>query len=467
MDWCVDPRVPDALDHAEAEIVAHLRRHAAAPETVDLARAIVHDALSAGNGAMRWVTLDWEEPEARLSVRAMTPNSWPGPGPRGRGLVPLRPGVALAHQALADLATVAAESTTVPLPVVRPAEPDCDPPGVDAVDGDLTRETFLATVASALSRAAESDRSQDQLAAWAGASVGQGAEHAYGRGHDERSPDAREVARIFVELQRDAGGDFFVVEADERRAVLGNRRCPFGTGVVGSPGLCRTTSAAIGTLAAHRAGEARVTLDERIALGDDQCRLILDLGPAAERPTSHRYTSPPSGWEPREDSEPVPVPQGFHVALSLRLPRDRLSVPIVRHLIHDALDEVGVVADDASDVELALAEACGNVLTHSGPGDAYDVSVTIAPTQCDIRIIDIGHGFDFRSLSDQMSPSDAESGRGIALMKAVMDQVRFLSEPERGTIVHLVKRLRFDDSVPARRLMLENLASDDDADRTR
>lgn len=37
-------------------------------------------------------------------------------------------------------------------------------------------------------------------------------------------------------------------------------------------------------------------------------------------------------------------------------------------------------------------------------------------------------------------------------MHALVDQVRLESEPERGTVVHLVKRLRFDESAAARRL---------------
>jgi serine/threonine-protein kinase RsbW len=57
-----------------------------------------------------------------------------------------------------------------------------------------------------------------------------------------------------------------------------------------------------------------------------------------------------------------------------------------------------------------------------------------------------------------MSGHDAESGRGVALMDAVMDTVRFNSAPERGTVVHLVKQLTFDDSLPTRRLMLAALA---------
>ncbi|MDQ4133163.1 MAG: ATP-binding protein [Actinomycetota bacterium] len=150
--------------------------------------------------------------------------------------------------------------------------------------------------------------------------------------------------------------------------------------------------------------------------------------------------------------------RGFHVSISLCLPRDELSVPVVRHLVNHALEEVGVVNDDAYDVELALAEACANVLTHSGPGDAYDVSIEIGPELCEIRVIDLGHGYDFHSLSREMSDLHAESGRGIALMDALMDRVRFTSAPERGTIVHLIKQLRFDDSRPARRLMLDALA---------
>jgi serine/threonine-protein kinase RsbW len=61
-----------------------------------------------------------------------------------------------------------------------------------------------------------------------------------------------------------------------------------------------------------------------------------------------------------------------------------------------------------------------------------------------------------------MAGTDAESGRGVALMHALMDQVRFTSEPEKGTIVHLVKRLEFDDDSPTRQLMLAAFADDED-----
>lgn len=145
--------------------------------------------------------------------------------------------------------------------------------------------------------------------------------------------------------------------------------------------------------------------------------------------------------------------RGIHIRLSLRLPRDRLSVPLVRHLTEYALLEVGADTSDAHDVELALAEACANVLTHAGPGDIYDVEITIGPFNCVIRVIDVGHGFDASTTSPTMASYDAESGRGVGLMHALMDQVRLTSEPDRGTVVQLIKSLNFHEDAPARRLM--------------
>ena len=190
---------------------------------------------------------------------------------------------------------------------------------------------------------------------------------------------------------------------------------------------------------------------------------MLDVGQPSGRLTSHRYSWPAAGL-PTSDEVPAPVTTaGFRVTLSLQLPRDRLSVPVARHLVGAAMEEVGVVAEDAEAVKLALTEACANVIDHSGPGDVYDLAVTVGPSACHIRVVDVGRGFDHEALSIDMATVDAEHGRGVALMHALVDQVRFESQPEQGTVVHLVKRLRFDDSVPARRLMLQALGSSPDA----
>jgi serine/threonine-protein kinase RsbW len=140
------------------------------------------------------------------------------------------------------------------------------------------------------------------------------------------------------------------------------------------------------------------------------------------------------------------------LALSLALPRDELTVPVARHIASGAMDRLGVERECVTDIEVALTEACTNVIQHSGPGDDYEISVTLDETHCVIRVIDRGHGFDSAVLSDGSSDVSAERGRGIELMKALVDRVQFESKPEEGTIVHLEKVLDFTDGSVIRRL---------------
>jgi serine/threonine-protein kinase RsbW len=141
------------------------------------------------------------------------------------------------------------------------------------------------------------------------------------------------------------------------------------------------------------------------------------------------------------------------INLVLSLPRDELSIPVVRHLCVNALGELGVTDECCSDISVALTEACTNVLVHSGPGDEYEVRVAIDGAACVIRIVDAGHGFDSENLATggAAEPS-AESGRGIQLIRALVDAVTFESKPEDGTVVHLEKQLDFVEGSPMRRL---------------
>ena len=142
----------------------------------------------------------------------------------------------------------------------------------------------------------------------------------------------------------------------------------------------------------------------------------------------------------------------LRIALSLCLPRDELTIPVCRHMCRTALTELGAKPDETSDIEIAVTEACTNVLRHSGPGDEYSVAVDISPADCTIRVIDTGRGFDSSTLLDGGTDLSAERGRGIQLMKALVDQVRFVSKDEAGTIVHLEKRLSFPEGAPMHRL---------------
>jgi serine/threonine-protein kinase RsbW len=105
--------------------------------------------------------------------------------------------------------------------------------------------------------------------------------------------------------------------------------------------------------------------------------------------------------------------------------------------------EIGVEEECSADIEVALTEACTNVLVHSGPGDQYEVHLRLDDQQCTIRVVDAGRGFDAELLGRTAPGASAESGRGVLLMRSLVDRVLFTSRPEAGTIVHLEKDLSF------------------------
>jgi serine/threonine-protein kinase RsbW len=141
----------------------------------------------------------------------------------------------------------------------------------------------------------------------------------------------------------------------------------------------------------------------------------------------------------------------MEISLGLRLPRDEASVPLVRHLCGDALRKLRVHEDCVGDVEVAITEACSNVVKHStGPHEEYNVKIAIDGRTCAISVSDAGVGFDHETRRAEPQPS-SESGRGIALMRALVDNVKFVSRPADGTVVHLEKSLLLlEDSLTGR-----------------
>jgi predicted ArsR family transcriptional regulator len=100
-----------------------------------------------------------------------------------------------------------------------------------------------------------------------------------------------QVADVLVDLKRRIEGDFFIIEEDDERIVLGNRACPFAEKVVGRPALCMMTSNVFGSIAAENLGYAKVVLEQAIARGDSGCRVVVYLKPsaAAQQATGREY----------------------------------------------------------------------------------------------------------------------------------------------------------------------------------
>ncbi len=193
------------------------------------------------------------------------------------------------------------------------------------------------------------------------------------------------------------------------------------------------------------------------------------------------------------------VPSGeaaADVEFCLVLPRESLSVPVMRRVLGDTLTRLGVDASCVDDLLLAVTEACTNVLLHAGPGHGYELVAHVGTTRCLLEVVDSGSGFDpamisrphkgirippsvrpvprlrrqragsaataptspsilrsrivrSRRLARERSIAELpESGRGLAIMRACVDDVTMQSSPGEGTVVSLRKRIAWRRDAP-------------------
>ncbi|GAA2299553.1 hypothetical protein GCM10010149_55580 [Nonomuraea roseoviolacea subsp. roseoviolacea] len=136
------------------------------------------------------------------------------------------------------------------------------------------------------------------------------------------------------------------------------------------------------------------------------------------------------------------------IEFSLALPRDAIGIPMVRRVLGDAMRSLSVSETCISDMLLAVSEACSNAVRHGGPGNRYEVTAAIGYGRCDVRVADNGGGLP--SMPLHFPPSDTENGRGLLIMRSVVDEISFGVTPGRGTTVHLRKLLSWDDEAEAR-----------------
>ena len=140
------------------------------------------------------------------------------------------------------------------------------------------------------------------------------------------------------------------------------------------------------------------------------------------------------------DSEYRPVPS-VEVRHSLRSQIADIS-PLVDRLM-SLIRASRAVDGREDDIDIALREALTNAVVHgnrANPTKHVEIKCRCAVDGAvDITIRDEGDGFDSSSIPDPTAPENrmATRGRGIFLMRSLMDEVRF---EDRGTVVHLRKK---------------------------
>jgi serine/threonine-protein kinase RsbW len=163
----------------------------------------------------------------------------------------------------------------------------------------------------------------------------------------------------------------------------------------------------------------------------------------------------------------------------LVFPREALSIPVMRRVLGDTLRRLGAADEDGiADLLLAVTEACTNVIRHgrSGPGSRYEVVASIGEGGCLVQVLNRRRRFESPVMLRARRPARRstrylgtshrwvrsgllrkargglatgnqelatlpESGRGLAIMRACVDDVTLSGGPGRATVVSLQKRM--------------------------
>ncbi len=144
----------------------------------------------------------------------------------------------------------------------------------------LERDVFMRTLIRELAGTLQDVVGLEEASGFVsvvGQNMGQQINHEYKMAFDSHRLSREQVSAVLVDLKRRIQGDFYVIEESDEKIVFGNRVCPFADKVIGRPAMCMMTSNVFGSIAAENLGYAKVEIQEAIALGDAQCRVVVHL----------------------------------------------------------------------------------------------------------------------------------------------------------------------------------------------
>lgn len=140
----------------------------------------------------------------------------------------------------------------------------------------------------------------------------------------------------------------------------------------------------------------------------------------------------------------------------LKIPSQTDNLELIREFVSRVAVKVGFEDNDVNKIELAVDEACTNVIKHAYEKDQkqpIDIAIQIEYNKFTVIVTDRGKGFDVSKIK---TPDMKEyliemrvGGLGIFLMHSLMDEVDFDIRPGVKNQVKMVKYYLKNDEVKA------------------
>jgi serine/threonine-protein kinase RsbW len=134
---------------------------------------------------------------------------------------------------------------------------------------------------------------------------------------------------------------------------------------------------------------------------------------------------------------------------TLDVPSTTANLALIREFVTRVAAQAGLNDVEVGQLELAVDEACANVIEHAY-GDDKTKQVTVRAIFDEdtlrIHVIDTGKGFDPTQVQQQdlkdLIAKRKTGGLGMRLIETLMDEVHYDVEPGRRNELRMVKKLR-------------------------
>jgi serine/threonine-protein kinase RsbW len=123
--------------------------------------------------------------------------------------------------------------------------------------------------------------------------------------------------------------------------------------------------------------------------------------------------------------------------LLVRLPSDVAALYPLRVRMRTFLHRHGLGEESIEDIVLCVQEACENAIRFGRSNGGVLVRLTVDLPVVSVTVRDFGVGMPLYATVD--TPSMAESGRGLHIMRTLMDE--FEVQVDGGTEVRMIKRV--------------------------
>jgi serine/threonine-protein kinase RsbW len=134
--------------------------------------------------------------------------------------------------------------------------------------------------------------------------------------------------------------------------------------------------------------------------------------------------------------------------LTLTVPSSTENLALIRDFVTSVGRQARMSDVDISNLELAVDEACANVIEHAyGHDRTKEVTIRAIFDENEMRIsvIDSGKGFDPSKVQsetlDQLINERKSGGLGMRLIKTLMDDVRYEIVPGQKNELHMTKKI--------------------------